>query len=142
MKHFNPQPKQTNLRFTPTEKSYRIWLRKYELPCGLSARPWPDLAHTGNSSDGKGINRKAHLHTLIPLIRPLHTVEENGRDYFWKMANLPDRRDWAARLFDCYEKDEVVSAECLLADMHEKANKDFLAEILAGFDNVPKGVQG
>ncbi len=112
--------KHQNLRKTPTEKAYYKWLEGF--PCCLSGRTdGIQYAHTGGQAEGKGMGRKAHLSTVLPLHYSLHRAEEAGRDQFWETALGESPVPYAERLFDCFEKDDRDAAAVLLMDMHETA---------------------
>lgn len=120
------QPKQ---RGTPLERRYYKWLHRMCF-CVLTGNPTFEIAHTGGLSEGKGMGRKSRLETCLPLIRPLHVIEERQRRTFWAEVGFPDHLDWAARLYDIFEaKDDPMS---LLMDMNDRANIPAIAAMLKG----------
>jgi hypothetical protein len=86
------------------------------------------LAHTGGHTEGKAMGRKAWLKTVLPISRPLHHVEERNRTAFWDGVGITDYLDWAERLFDIFEAGGDPTA--LFMDMRDRANDDFMAQIL------------
>lgn len=123
-------PKHDNGRFTAEEKRYFDWLRALApMPCCLTGRTdGIDIAHTG--LEGRGMGRKAHYETCLPLLNVLHAKEHNNRDLFWAGALGEDPVPWAIRLFECFQSEDVPAACDLLADMQWKANHDFIEELL------------
>ena len=119
-----------NLRGTSTESRYYRWLTG--MPCCLSARTdRVQRAHTGGLSEGKGMSRKAPLWTVLPLYWSLHAVEERQRKRFWGEVGI-EPIPHAERLFDMFEVNDRTGAELMLADMHEAANLEYLAEHIHG----------
>lgn len=124
----SPVQKTDNMRGTATERRYFAWLATWG-QCCVSGRLDFDLAHTGGTGRGKGMGRKSHLSTVLPLARPLHVVEEQNRELFWARIGIPDRLDWAARLYDIFEAGDDPTS--LFLDMQGKADRGFMAGILA-----------
>ena len=103
-------------------------LRKYvrwlpQICCLTGQTEGLDAAHTGGWKEGKGQGQKAAPQTVLPLLRALHAQEERGRTKFWHSVGI-DPIPWAARLYDCYEKDDREGAELLLADMADEVDAD------------------
>ena len=130
MNRVTPMPlrqKEPTLRGTSIERRYFIWMHA-KTSC-IGTLQWPiEVAHTGGLQEGKGMGRKAHLWTCIPLIRALHLEEEKNRPLFWERIGYPDHLTWAERLYDIFEADDDPSA--LIWDMHEGANHDYVREVL------------
>lgn len=124
-----PFQKTASLRGTATETRYFAWLHSYRTCC-LTGRPDIELAHTGGAAEGKGMARKAWLHTVLPLARALHHAEESNRAKFWHLAGFPHKEHlaYAERLFEVFEQGDDPSA--LLADMQWQADRGYLAQFL------------
>lgn len=116
-------------RFSEAERHYYTWLHNF--PCCLSGRVDVQIAHTGGLTEGKGMGRKAALSTCLPLSAPLHWAEEAGRVNFWRgtgVSPLP----FAERLYDIFEAGgNLADGFALIHDMQAKADRSFLAAILA-----------
>lgn len=134
---FPPSQKVRTERGTAEERRYFKWLHDLGVCC-LTGRPDIEIAHTGGLAEGKGMGRKSALWTCLPLAKPLHRVEEAGREMFWIHAGFPpvlsgDRLvagqiPWAERLHDHFTKNDNPAA--LIADMQARADRAYLAKIL------------
>lgn len=122
------QKEQIVKRGSALEKRYHKWLHGYQ-ECCLSGRYDIELAHTGGTSEGKGMSRKAWLHTLLPLSRPLHHFEETRSDEFWAGVGIENYLTYAARLWDLFKANEPPHA--LYAEMQMRASIPFMTQILA-----------
>ena len=100
--------------------------------CCLTGRIDIQIAHAGDVTTGKGTGIKCPHYQVLPLSRPLHYAEENGRAAFWALA-LPGEEHlaWAERLYECFSNAERSAALDLIADMQAKADRSYLASILA-----------
>lgn len=117
-------------RFSEPERRYYAWLHNF--PCCLSGRPDVQIAHTGGLAQGKGMGRKAALWTCLPLSFPLHVAEEANREAFWRGAGV-DRLPFAERLYGIFEGGaSLIDGFALIHDMQAKADRSYLAAILAG----------
>lgn len=120
--------KTDNLRGTAIESRYYKWLHTYE--CCVTGNPYGlEIAHTGGLPEGKGTGRKANLDTCLPLIKPLHMIEEKNREYFWNVVGLPDHLVFAARLFEAFENGE--SGHTVLIDMRDQVNRNAVIKLLS-----------
>lgn len=119
--------KSPNLRGTTLEKRYFRWMHD-NVSCVLTGyRPF-EIAHTGGLLEGKGMARKSALWTCLPIRRELHLIEERNRREFWERVGFPDHLDWAARLYDIFEKhDDPLS---LLMDMQDRASRGEIIRML------------
>lgn len=112
------------------EEKLKEWLWQNDMgQCFLSGRPDCDLIHA-RIFTGAGI-KPPPWHTM-PLARPLHNVQETGGGTFWQFVRLPDPIDWTVRLYDCFKARDPSSAQALMADMQDRADRDSMRMIFEG----------
>ena len=120
-------PKQERERFTDLEKAFYAWLHEF-CTCCITGQPWFEIAHTGR----KYMSLKSPLDTCLPLIKPLHMIEEGSRLTFWNDVGLPDYAKYAKRLFAAFKDGE--SPEMILQEMHGRINQQYVATLLGSID--------
>lgn len=106
----------------------RKWLSRNGLAfCCLTGRLDTDLAHLRFFT---GASIKPLPRETLPLARAIHEVQETGGLKFWRLAGVPDPLVWAERLHDCFTANDPQSAETLLLDMQDRADRAYLGRFL------------
>ena len=120
-------PKEPRERFTALETRFNKWMHR-ECVCCVTGQPVFEIAHTGR----KGMAYKSRLKTCLPLILLLHLIEERERPTFWVDVGLPDYTEYAAKLFECFERGECP--QMLLQEMNGKVDRDYVRILLGEID--------
>lgn len=123
-----PYQKMGNLRFTKEESDYYAWLHDDGVCCLTGRTDGINIAHTGGPDEGKGMGRKAYLHTCLPIFWRLHMIEERQREFFWTSAGFPDYLVWAKRLHDHYTTGQPK--ELVIYAMIARANREYLTGVM------------
>lgn len=110
---------------------YDVWLHTYG-SCIVTGQTEFQNAHTGDLRHGKGMSVKAWRGTILPLIAPLHWIEERERKTFWPTVGLPDYLTIAADLFKCFE--QRGDPETILADAQSRVDRDYVRTLLGEID--------
>ena len=106
----------------------RKWLSRNGLAfCCLTGRPDADLAHLRFLT---GAAIKPPPWQTLPLARAIHREQETGGQDFWEMAGISKPLVWAERLHDCFTANDPQSAETLLLDMQDRADRAYLGRFL------------
>ena len=126
-----PPAKVSNLRGSTVETRYYKWLH-LNCTCCVTGQPAFDIAHTGGLAQGKGMSRKAWLQTCLPLIRPLHRLEEGKSEFFWPTVGLPNYLDDALALYQMFERG--ISPDADLEAMQGRIDQEYVATLLGEID--------
>jgi hypothetical protein len=123
-----PYQKEGTKRFTAEEQAYYEWLHQFE--CIVTGYHPFEIAHTGGIAEGKGMSRKAHLETCLPLRRELHLIEEADSERFWTAIGLPHYLKLAKSLHEYFIKDE--NPLLFIRAVQDEVRRDVVFQMMRG----------